>query len=134
MSRVVLSEQQFMLLDACRVTTMRVYVTAAAKRAVVVMEDDLLAKADIPPSPGKVSKALCIELKTWFDNECLKMQEIAKASKIMTSRDVCTWKFVKNEKGEMERAIRLRLVLRGPMGLAVFDVGTFSGTAGRPSQ
>eukprot|EP00959_Pyramimonas_sp_CCMP1952_P211159 4419195-Pyramimonas_sp.AAC.1 len=34
-SKVVLSEQQRMILDARRVTTMRVYVTAAAKRAVV---------------------------------------------------------------------------------------------------
>eukprot|EP00959_Pyramimonas_sp_CCMP1952_P317214 6639197-Pyramimonas_sp.AAC.1 len=53
MSKVVLSEQQRMILDADRVTTMRVYVTAAAKRAVVVKEDDLLAKADIQANPDK---------------------------------------------------------------------------------
>eukprot|EP00959_Pyramimonas_sp_CCMP1952_P417528 8747692-Pyramimonas_sp.AAC.1 len=35
MWKVVLSEQQHMILDADRVTTMRVYVTAAAKRAVL---------------------------------------------------------------------------------------------------
>eukprot|EP00959_Pyramimonas_sp_CCMP1952_P454747 9470421-Pyramimonas_sp.AAC.1 len=40
------------------------------------------------------------------------LQEVAKASNIMTSRYVYTWEFVKNEKGETERTIRLRLVLR----------------------
>eukprot|EP00959_Pyramimonas_sp_CCMP1952_P336819 7052888-Pyramimonas_sp.AAC.1 len=34
----------------------------------------------------------------------------------------------------MERTIRLRLVLRGPMDLEAFDVETFSGTARRSSQ
>eukprot|EP00959_Pyramimonas_sp_CCMP1952_P290037 6066038-Pyramimonas_sp.AAC.1 len=34
----------------------------------------------------------------------------------------------------MERAIRLRLVLRGFMDLKAFDAETFSGTARRPSQ
>eukprot|EP00959_Pyramimonas_sp_CCMP1952_P372232 7794789-Pyramimonas_sp.AAC.1 len=43
MSKVVLSEQQRVSLDADRVTTMRVYVAAAAKRTVVVKEGDLLA-------------------------------------------------------------------------------------------
>eukprot|EP00959_Pyramimonas_sp_CCMP1952_P283802 5932468-Pyramimonas_sp.AAC.1 len=51
MSKVVLSEQQRVTLDADRVTTMRVYVTAAAKRAAVVKEDDLFAKADIRQIP-----------------------------------------------------------------------------------
>eukprot|EP00959_Pyramimonas_sp_CCMP1952_P453347 9468085-Pyramimonas_sp.AAC.3 len=52
----------------------------------------------------------------------------------MTSRYVYTWKFVKNEKGDMEHTIRLRLVLRGFMDLKAFDVETFSGTARLPSQ
>eukprot|EP00959_Pyramimonas_sp_CCMP1952_P265249 5546719-Pyramimonas_sp.AAC.1 len=67
---------------------MRVYVTAAAQRPVVVKEDDLLAKADILANPDTMSKALFTELKTWFDNKCFKMQEIAQASNIMTSRYV----------------------------------------------
>eukprot|EP00959_Pyramimonas_sp_CCMP1952_P352975 7394744-Pyramimonas_sp.AAC.1 len=62
------------------------------------------------------------------------MQEIAKASNIRTSGYVCTWNFVKNDKGEAEHAIRVRLVLRGVMGLEAFDVGTFSGTARRSIQ
>eukprot|EP00959_Pyramimonas_sp_CCMP1952_P357988 7495551-Pyramimonas_sp.AAC.1 len=62
------------------------------------------------------------------------MQEIAKASNIMTSRYVYAWKFVKNEGGEMERTIRLRLVLRGLADHEVFGVETFSGTARRSSQ
>eukprot|EP00959_Pyramimonas_sp_CCMP1952_P255566 5338028-Pyramimonas_sp.AAC.1 len=108
MSKVVLSEQQRMILDADRVTTMRVYVTVAAKRVVVVKEDDLLTKAAIQANPDKVSKALYTELKAWFDSTCFKMHEIAKASNIMTGRYVHKWKFVKNEKGEMEHTIRLR--------------------------
>eukprot|EP00959_Pyramimonas_sp_CCMP1952_P288622 6035627-Pyramimonas_sp.AAC.1 len=62
------------------------------------------------------------------------MQEIAKASNIRTSRCVYTWKFVKNEKGEMGRTIRLRLVLRDFMDLQAFDVETCSGAARRSSQ
>eukprot|EP00959_Pyramimonas_sp_CCMP1952_P129949 2717657-Pyramimonas_sp.AAC.1 len=52
-SRVVLSEQQHRIFDFDRVTTMRVYVTAAAKRTAVVKEDDLLTKADIQANPVK---------------------------------------------------------------------------------
>eukprot|EP00959_Pyramimonas_sp_CCMP1952_P378363 7926072-Pyramimonas_sp.AAC.1 len=59
MSKAVLSEQQRMLLGADRVPTMRVYVAAAAKRAVVVKEDDLLAKADVQANPEELPKALC---------------------------------------------------------------------------
>eukprot|EP00959_Pyramimonas_sp_CCMP1952_P121195 2533964-Pyramimonas_sp.AAC.1 len=122
MSKLVLSEQQHVILDADRVTTMRVCVAAAAKRAVVVKEDDLLAKGDIQANPDKESKALYTELNAWFDNECFNMQDIAKVSNLMPSRYVYTWKFVKNEKGEMERSIGLRLVLRGFMDLEAFDV------------
>eukprot|EP00959_Pyramimonas_sp_CCMP1952_P179648 3756228-Pyramimonas_sp.AAC.1 len=60
------------------------------------------------------------------------MQEIAKASNIMTSRYVYKWNFAKTEKGEMGRTIRLRLVLR--VDVEAFDLATFSGTARRSSQ
>eukprot|EP00959_Pyramimonas_sp_CCMP1952_P047595 993559-Pyramimonas_sp.AAC.1 len=63
MSKGVLSKQRHAMLDADRVNTMRVYFTAAARRAAVVKEDDL-AKADIQAYPGRVSKALYTELKT----------------------------------------------------------------------
>eukprot|EP00959_Pyramimonas_sp_CCMP1952_P243614 5092034-Pyramimonas_sp.AAC.1 len=64
MLRVVLSEQQRRVSDADRVAAMRVYIAAAAKRAAVVKEDDLLAKADIQVNSEKVSDALYTELKT----------------------------------------------------------------------
>eukprot|EP00959_Pyramimonas_sp_CCMP1952_P162386 3395113-Pyramimonas_sp.AAC.1 len=64
MSKVVLSEQQHMILEADRVTTMRVYVTASAERAAAVKEDDLLAKAGVQANPDKASKAVYTELKT----------------------------------------------------------------------
>eukprot|EP00959_Pyramimonas_sp_CCMP1952_P119299 2494041-Pyramimonas_sp.AAC.1 len=106
MSKVVLSEQQHMILDADRAATMRVSVTAAAKRAGIVKGDDLLAKADIQANTEKVPKALYTELKTRFDNKSFKLQDASKASNITTSRHAYTWKFMKNEKGEMERTIR----------------------------
>eukprot|EP00959_Pyramimonas_sp_CCMP1952_P015225 322371-Pyramimonas_sp.AAC.1 len=108
----VLSEYPHVILDTDQVATMQVYATAAAKRAVVVKEDDLLTQADIQANPETVSKVLYTELRTRFDNKCFNMQYIAKASNIMISRCARTWKFVKNEKGELERTIRLRLVLR----------------------
>eukprot|EP00959_Pyramimonas_sp_CCMP1952_P462974 9484141-Pyramimonas_sp.AAC.1 len=52
----------------------------------------------------------------------------------MTSRYVYNRKVVKHDKGEMERAIRLRLVLRGLMGLEAIDVEIFWGTVRRSSQ
>eukprot|EP00959_Pyramimonas_sp_CCMP1952_P361778 7576726-Pyramimonas_sp.AAC.1 len=64
---------------------MRVYVTAAAKRAVVVKGDDLLAKADIHANPDKVSKAIYTEPKAWFDNKCFQLQDLAGASNLTTS-------------------------------------------------
>eukprot|EP00959_Pyramimonas_sp_CCMP1952_P388024 8131398-Pyramimonas_sp.AAC.1 len=57
------------------------------------------------------------------------MQDISKASNITTSRYACKLKFVKNEKGEMERTTRLRLVLRGFMGLEAFDAEAFFGNS-----
>eukprot|EP00959_Pyramimonas_sp_CCMP1952_P339017 7099600-Pyramimonas_sp.AAC.1 len=62
------------------------------------------------------------------------MQDIANTSNIMTSRYAYTLKFVKNEKGDVGRTIRLPLVLRGSMDLEASDVDTFSGTARRSSQ
>eukprot|EP00959_Pyramimonas_sp_CCMP1952_P239363 5002243-Pyramimonas_sp.AAC.1 len=51
MSKVVLSEQQHAVFDFDRVATLRAYATAAAKRAAVITEDDLLTKADIQANP-----------------------------------------------------------------------------------
>eukprot|EP00959_Pyramimonas_sp_CCMP1952_P023537 494819-Pyramimonas_sp.AAC.1 len=73
MSKVVLSEHQRRVLDADRVTTKRVYIAAAAKRAVVVKEDDLLAEAAVQAKPDRVSEALYTELTAWFDNKCFNM-------------------------------------------------------------
>eukprot|EP00959_Pyramimonas_sp_CCMP1952_P459526 9478381-Pyramimonas_sp.AAC.1 len=129
MSTVVLSGQQHRILDTSRVTTMRVYVTAAAKRAVAVKEDDLLAMGDAQANPEEVSRAIYTELTTWFDKKPFNMQGICKASSSMTSKYVRTWKFVKNENGEMGRTIRLRLVLRGFKDLAACRGKLFGNSA-----
>eukprot|EP00959_Pyramimonas_sp_CCMP1952_P359794 7533748-Pyramimonas_sp.AAC.1 len=65
---------------------------------------------------------------------CFKIQDISKASDIMTSRYVCKWKFATNEKGESERTIRLRPVFRRFMDLEAFDAEAPPGTAPRPRQ
>eukprot|EP00959_Pyramimonas_sp_CCMP1952_P063718 1331236-Pyramimonas_sp.AAC.1 len=77
MSKVVFSEQQHRIFEFGRVTTMRVHLTAAVKRAVVVKENDLIANADIQANPVKVSKALYIELKTRLDDACLNERDIS---------------------------------------------------------
>ena len=84
---------------------MRAYVSAAAKRAVVVKEDDLLTKADIQANPVRVPQALYKELKTWFDNKCFAIQDTNKASHSITSRYVHKSKFVKNDQEFMQRTI-----------------------------
>ena len=133
MAPTVLSLSQLDQLTQDSIATMRVYVSAAAKRAVVVKEDDLLTKADIQANPKKVAEALYSELKIWLDNRCFEMYDISKATNIMTSRYVYKWKLVKVGT-EQVRTIRLRLVLRGFMDVGGFDVETFSGTARRQSQ
>eukprot|EP00959_Pyramimonas_sp_CCMP1952_P298239 6238080-Pyramimonas_sp.AAC.1 len=95
MSKVMLDQTQLAQLETDVVATMRAYVSSAAKRAVVVKEDDLLAKADIAAHPKEVSEALHTELKIWLDNRCFEMYDLSKTSDIMTSRYVYKWKFVK---------------------------------------
>eukprot|EP00959_Pyramimonas_sp_CCMP1952_P203762 4261271-Pyramimonas_sp.AAC.1 len=51
MSKAVLDHTQLAQLETDMVATMRVYASSAAKRAVVVKEDDLLTKADIAAHP-----------------------------------------------------------------------------------
>eukprot|EP00959_Pyramimonas_sp_CCMP1952_P453369 9468121-Pyramimonas_sp.AAC.1 len=52
----------------------------------------------------------------------------------MVSKCAYKLKIVKNEKGGMERAIRLRSVLGDFMDLEACDAETFPGAARRPSQ
>eukprot|EP00959_Pyramimonas_sp_CCMP1952_P224454 4693319-Pyramimonas_sp.AAC.1 len=57
------------------------------------------------------------------------MQAISKSSNIRTSSYAHKWKFAKNEKGDMERAIRLRWAFRGFMDFEAFDVEAFFGNS-----
>eukprot|EP00959_Pyramimonas_sp_CCMP1952_P273057 5707650-Pyramimonas_sp.AAC.1 len=86
---------------------MRVYVSSAAKRAVVVKEDDLPTKADIAAHPKEVIAALYTELQIWLDNRFFEMY-------------VYKWKFVKAGT-ENVKTISLRLILRGFMDTEAFD-------------
>eukprot|EP00959_Pyramimonas_sp_CCMP1952_P190444 3982859-Pyramimonas_sp.AAC.1 len=64
MAQLVLSEQQCESLRSDQIAAMRVYVSATATIAVVVEEDDLLAKAEVHANPTKISEALCTVLNT----------------------------------------------------------------------
>ena len=69
MSPVILDEDQTPL-KPDEVTTIRVYVSANSKQAVVVKEDDLLPKQDIQKHSKEVAVTTVTELKTWIENKC----------------------------------------------------------------
>ena len=116
------------------IATMRVYVSANTKRAVVVKEDDLLSKNEILQHSKEVADATSTELKIWIENKCFVKRKIKDSQNVMTSRYVVKWKWVKQPDGSMSRIIRMRLVLRGFMDTEAFSLDTFSGTAKRQSQ
>ena len=61
MASIVLNEDQHNRFDEGDVATMRVYITADTKRAVVVKEDDLLSKKDFAAHVSEVTTALISE-------------------------------------------------------------------------
>ena len=136
MSKAILDEEVVLKTD--EVVTLRVYHSAAAKRAVVVKEDDLLTKKEIAFHAGEVAKATLQELQTWFDNDCFRKALLkspdGKPKNIMTSRYVSKWKWVKQPDGTQKKTIRMRLVLRGFMDQEAYSLETFAGTAKRTSQ
>jgi len=134
MAMMILEEEQWNAMQKDDIATIRVYVSANAKKAVVVKEDDLLTKADFTNNVARVAAATVAELETWLKHGCFKICLLKNAQNVMTSRYVAKWKYVKNAKGQQERVIRMRLCLRGFMDTEAFSVDTFSGTAKRQSQ
>ena len=134
MSPIVLSEAQHTSMTPGDIATMRVYISANIKRAVVVKEDDLLTKKELAHHEAAVAAATIDELKIWIDNDCFKVCDMSKAQNIMTSRYVAKRKYVKSPDGKQKRIIRMRLCLRGFMDLEAFSLDTFAGTARRQSQ
>merc|ERR1712086_862475 len=134
MSSIILDEYQFNHMEADDVATMRVYVTADAKRAVVVKEDDLLSKKDFATHGSEITTATIAELRIWLENSCFKQCLLKDAKNVMTSRYVAKWKKIKNKDGSISRVIRMRMCLRGFMDTEAFSLDTFSGTAKRASQ
>ena len=53
MASILLSEDEWNDWQPDDLATLRVYVTVDSKRAVVVKEDDLLSKKDLPTMPSK---------------------------------------------------------------------------------
>jgi len=134
MAPIVVDETQHANLKPGEIATMRVYISANTKRAVVVKEDDLLSKKEIEQNYKAVAEAITQEIKIWLDNKCFKIRDLKGAQNLMTSRYVAKWKFVKQDDGSMKRIIRMRLVLRGFQDTEAFDLDTFAGTAKRQSQ
>ena len=116
------------------IVTLRVYHSVAAKRAVVVKDDDLLTKKELALHAAEVAKAILQELTTWFDNDCFLKALLKNAKNIMTSRYVSKWKWIKLPDGTWVKIIRMRLVLRGFMDTEASSLDTFAGTAKRTSQ
>ena len=79
MSKMLLDERQRESMTSTGLATMRVYVSAASKRAVVAKEDDLLTKKDIADNPRKVADALCTEFKTWPGKNCFMISDVSNA-------------------------------------------------------
>ena len=113
MAPIILNEDQHNRLEEGDVATMRVYVTADTKRAVVVKEDDLLSKKDFAAHFSEVTTATISELKIWLDNSCFKPCLLKDARNVMTSRYVAKWKKIKGKDGKVSHVIRMRLCLRG---------------------
>ena len=134
MAPIILDEVQLNNMRPGEIATMRVYISANTKRAVVVKEDDLLTKKDIEKHYKEVATAITQEIKIWLDNNCFKLRPLKGAQNLMTSRYVAKWKYVKQEDSTMKRIIRMRLVLRGFQDTEAFDLDTFAGTAKRQSQ
>ena len=84
MSKIILDESQHASMQDDEVATLRVYVSAAAKKAVVIKDDDLLNKAELMKHQPEVAKATQKELQVWMDNKCFKQIDLAKAQNVMT--------------------------------------------------
>ena len=134
MSPVILEEKDYGKLKDDEVATMRVYISAEAKRTVVVKEDDLLTRKELIHHAPKVTEATKAEIKIWIENKCFLKRILIGAQNVMTSRYVAKWKWVMHPDGKWTRIIRMRLVLRGFMDTEAFSIDTFSGTARRSSQ
>jgi len=134
MAMMILEEEQWNGMTENDIATIRVYVSANAKKAVVVKEDDLLTKKDFTDNVAKVAEATVAELSTWLQNNCFKLCLLKNAQNVMTSRYVAKWKQIKDPSGKQTRVIRMRMCLRGFMDTEAFTIDTFSGTAKRQSQ
>ena len=134
MSPVILTKEQNHLIRPDQLATLRVYISANIKRAVVIKDDDLLTKKEIEANAAEVATATVQELKIWLDNKCFEKCLYKNAQNIMTSRYVVKWKWVQQPDGTWKKIIRMRLCLRGFMDTEAFSLDTFSGTAKRTSQ
>ena len=134
MGPIVLNEDRHNRFDEGDVATMRVYITADTKRAMVVKEDDLLSKKDFAANVSEVTTATISEMQIWLDNSCFKMCLLKDARNVMPSRYVAKWKKINDKDGKIIRVIRMRQCFRGFMDTEAFSLDTFSGTAKRASQ
>ena len=79
MGNVILDERQRESMTSTDLATMRVYVSAASIRAVVMKENDRLTNKDVAYNPQKHADALCAELEISLDNDCFRILDVSKA-------------------------------------------------------
>ena len=112
-SKAILDEG--VLLQPGEIATLRVYHSVAAKKAVVIKDDDILTKKELAFHAAEVAKATLQELQIWLDNDCFRKAFLkssdGKPKNIMTSRYVSKWKWVKQPDGSMKKIIRMRLAV-----------------------
>eukprot|EP00974_Lingulodinium_polyedra_P119763 11172407-Lingulodinium_polyedra.AAC.1 len=68
MSSIILQEGQRQQMQYDEIATLRVYATDAAKRAVVIKDDDILTKRELHEHAEDVSRATLTEIKIWLLN------------------------------------------------------------------
>ncbi len=84
MAPVILDEHQLSTLKPDEVATMRIYISANAKRAVVIKEDDLLTKKELLAHSKAVADATIEEIKIRLNNYCFRKCLLKDAQNIMT--------------------------------------------------
>ena len=92
MAPALLDEGQFV--DDKHMAILQVYVTKAAKKSVVIKDDDLLTKQEMLKHSTEVAAATLAELKTWNDHACFEVWPLKDARNVMTSWYVAKWKWI----------------------------------------
>ena len=95
-----------------------------------VQSNMAVSDAEIKANPEMVKSAVLAELKRWIENESFRRQPIARASNILTSRYVLTWK----RQPDGIRIMKCRICVHGFKDVHRNQLERFSGTSTRWGQ